>query len=135
MATNFSIQIINPENANGPKIEATIPHSLILNCYKFHPVQYENFRAVRFVLENPKRIFAGIREFNEGGWCFTGRPKSWYVKENVAVPFPSKYIFAVFLNSRFIIYEFRAEHIANDDEFCPIDWQNRFQALIWTNTS
>ena len=135
MPTNFSIQIVNPANISGPKIEAIIPHNLILHCYKYNPVKHENFRAARFVLENPKRIFSGIREFNDGGWCFTGRPQKWHVKENVEVPFPDKYVFAVFLNSRFVIYEFRAERVAGDDEYCPVDWQNRFGALIWTSTS
>ena len=135
MPTNFSIQIIDPNIIGGPKIEAIIPHGLILNCYKFFPVKYENFRAAKFVLENPQRIFARIREYNDGGWCFTGRPKTWHIKENVEVPFPDKYIFAVFLNSKFVVYEFRAEKVADDDEFCPIDWRNRFGALIWTNTS
>jgi hypothetical protein len=135
MPTNFCIQIVNPDDIGGPKIEAIIPHSLILNCYKYSPTKYQNFYAAKFVLENPKRIFARIREFNEGGWCFTGRPKTWYIKENVEVPFPDGYVFAVYFNSRFVIYEFRAEYAAGDDSLCPRDWQNRYGALIWTNTS
>lgn len=135
MPKNFSIKIINPNEPNGQKIEAVIPHGLILNCYKFYPVKHENFRATQHVLDNPKRIFTGIREFNEGGWCFTGRPATWYIKENVQVPFPDKFVFAVYLNPRFIVYEFRAEYAASDDALCPLNWQNRYGALIWKNTS
>ena len=43
---------------------------------------------------------ARIREFNDGGWCFTGRPKNWYIKENVEVPVPRHSMFSmIFLNS------------------------------------
>ena len=24
------------------------------------------------------------------------------------------------------------QRVAGDDEYCPVDWQNRFGALIWT---
>jgi hypothetical protein len=135
MSKNYVQQIIDPKNPNGPKIEATIPASLILNYYKFHPVRYENLVAAKFVLENPKRIFSGIRQFNEGGWCFTGKPKSWKVKEQVTAAFPDKFVFAVYLNSRFVLYECRAEIADNNDDCCPEDWENRYGALVWKSTS
>ena len=97
MANDFYIETINPEDAKGAKIQAIIPYRLILNYYKFHPVRYENFRAAKYVLEHPERIFSGTRQFNEDGWCFTGRPKVWYVKEQVEAPFPETLVFAVYL--------------------------------------
>lgn len=134
MPQNFYIDIIDPDNPEGPKTQATIPHRLILQYYKYHPVRYENFRAAKFVLENPARIFAGVRQFNEGGWCFTGRPKQWYVKADAIVPFPDELVFAVYLNSRLFVYEARAEKSASDDPLCPEDWQDRYSALVWKNT-
>jgi hypothetical protein len=135
MSKNFCTQIRNPEQPEGSKIEATIPHHLILNFYKFYPVRYENFRATKIVLENPLRIFSGVRQLNEGGFCFTGRPSKWYIKEDIVAPFPANLVFAVYLNPRYFVYECRAEPSADDDADCPEDWQNRFKALIWKNIS
>jgi len=135
MAHDFCIDIMNPDNPDGPKIQATIPHRLILNYYKYHPVRYENLRAARCVLLHPERIFSGVRQFNEGGWCFTARPRFWYIKENVAAEFPDNLVFAVYLNSRYFVYESRAEKAAQDDHMCPDNWQNRYGGLIWKSTS
>jgi hypothetical protein len=135
MSNDYFQPILNPADPKGEKIQAVLPYRLILRFYKFHPVRYENLRAARYVLENPERIFAGVRQFNEGGWCFTGRPKFWHVKETVAVPFPDDLVYAVYLNSRFVIYECRAERAARDDPSCPVDWQNRYTGLVWKNTS
>jgi len=129
------MEVINPDDPSGPKRQAIIPYQLVIHYYKYHPVRYENFRAVQYVLQNPDRIFAGIRQFNEGGWCFTGRPGTWYVKADVVLPFPDNLVFAVYLNSRMFVYEARAEYCATDDSLCPIDWQDRYGALIWKSTS
>ena len=135
MGKDYCTEIINPADPNGPKIQATIPYRLILNYFKYYPVRYENFRAARYVLQNPRRIFTGTRQFNEGGWCFTGRPISWYIKEQIEAPFPENLVFAVYLNPRFIVYECRAERAAHDDGDCPDDWQDRYKGLIWKTTS
>lgn len=135
MSKDYFTEIINPLDPKGPKIQATIPARLILNYYKFYPVRYENFRSAKHVLECPKRIFAGIRQFNEGGWCFTGRPMKWYIREHVEVPFPENLVFSVYLNPRFIVYECRAEPIDNNDANCPNDWENRYKGLVWKHTS
>jgi len=132
---NYSIQVINPDDPDGLKIEAIIPHRLILHYYKYDPVRYENFRAVRHVLETPRRIFAGVRRFNEGGWCFTGKPTTWYVRPEVQVPFPNGLVFAVYLNPRFYVYEARAEKAADDDDCSPVDWRNRYTTLKWKSIS
>jgi|ERR1022692_180769 hypothetical protein len=135
MPNDYLIEIINPIDPKGQKVQAIIPHTLILNYYKYHPVRFENFRTVRYVLANTDRIFSGIRQFNEGGWCFTGKPKSWYIKESVQAPFPENLVFSVYLNSRLYIYEARAEKCAVEDNLCPENWQNRYGALIWKTTS
>jgi hypothetical protein len=132
---DFFVNVIDPNDPAGQKVQAIIPHRLILRYYRFSPVRYENFRAAKDVLENPQRIFSGVRQFNEGGWCFTGRPKSWYIKEQVQAPFPEKLIFAVYLNSRLYVYEARAEPSATDDGLCPQDWKSRYGALIWKSIS
>ena len=126
---DFCTEIINPEDPAGKRIQAIIPHRLIARYYTFYPVRYENFRAAKLTLERPLRIFSGVRVLNEGGWCFTGRPKMWYTKETVIAPFPDGLIYAVYLNPRYYVYECRAEIAAKDDRECPEDWQNRYKAL------
>jgi len=135
MPNNYSLQVLDPANPQGPRVAAIIPHRLIMYWYKFFPVRYENFRAVKYVLENPKRIYSGVRVFNDGGWCFTGRPATWYVQEGVRVAFPNELVFAVYLNPRFYVYEARAETAAEDDRFSPVDWEDRYAALVWKNIS
>src|SRR6266516_2865758 len=105
MPNDYLIEIINPNNLKGPKTIAKIPYRVILNYYKYHPVRYENFRAAKCVLEHPDRIFSGVRQFNEGGWCFTGRPETWYILEGVSAPFPRHLIYAVYLNPKLDVYE------------------------------
>lgn len=135
MGSDYCILVMNPEEPSGTKIEAIIPYQLYSEYYTFQPAQYENLRAAKHVLENPLRIFSGVRVFNEGGWCFTGRPQSWYIREAVTAPFPETLIFAVYLNPRHYVYECRAEYAAQDDKECPKNWQNRYKALIWKSTS
>ena len=77
MAKDWCTGTINPNDPDGQRISVTIPAQVIENYYTFHPVRFENLRCAKCVLEKPLRIFAGIRQWNEGGWCFTGRPESW----------------------------------------------------------
>ncbi len=134
MPNDFFINIRDPHDPNGPHIQAKIPHLVFLNLYKYHPVRYENLRAAKFVLENTARIFAGVREFSEGGWCFTGKPLNWYIRETVTAPFPQSLVYAVYINPRVEVYETRAENSAPDDPLCPEGWQNRYSGLIWKST-
>lgn len=134
MGMDFEIRIIDPENPAKTTC-AIIPHDVYLNAYKFVPVVYENLRAAKFVLENPHRIFSGIRRFNDGGWCFTGRPEVWHVKESVTARFPDHLIFAVYLNPGRCVYEWRAEKADPDDHSSPEGWKDRYNALIWKRTS
>jgi len=83
MPNVYFIDIINPDNPGGPKVQAHFSPDVYLQSYKLNPVDYENLRAAKYVLENTCRIFSGIREFNDGGWCFTGKPKMWYIRQTV----------------------------------------------------
>lgn len=137
MAADFFCETIDPNNPDGPKIKAVFPAGYTLKLYKNWPVDYENLRAAKYVLENTKRIFLGIREFNEGGWCYTSKPKEWYIKENIVVPFPGdKLVFAVYVNPRMAVFECRPEQIATDDPFAPINWNTRYSGgLVWKSIS
>jgi len=135
LTRNYQYQTINPEDPTGPKIDVTIPGDLILKFYTTNYVKYQNFEAAKYVLDNPRRIFSGVRQFNEGGWCYVGCPQNWYIKERVCVPFPDNMIFTVYLNLNMFLYEFRAELRDDDDPLSPIDWKYRYRGLIWKSTS
>lgn len=135
MGMDFQIDAVDPRDPLNARTKIIIPHSVYLNIYKYYPVRYENLRVAKEVLQNPKRIFSGIRTYNEGGWCFTGRPKEWYINEKQIVPFPDYLIFAVYINPALCLYECRAEDAAEDDPESPKDWQKRYGALIWKSIS
>ncbi len=136
MAKDPTLWTVNPEDPEGSKVEATIPFWWASKLYKTSPVDFENLRAVKFVLENVDRIFRDIREFNKGGWCFTGRPERWCIRnESIEVPFPPEHVLAVYMNPRLWVFDFQAERASPDDPCSPVDWQNRYGALIWKSTS
>ena len=131
MGTNFKTEAVDPQNPCGKRIEVTIPYQVYLNLYKYSPVRYENLCCAKEVLLNPRRIFSGLREHNEGGWCFVGRPAKWHIKEFQTAPFPDYFVFTVYVNPNFQLYESRADKAAEDDVESPKDWQTRYGALIW----
>lgn len=134
-ADDYKCLTIDPLNPSGDKSYAIIPGSWYIELYKHSPVEYENLRCVKVVLEDPQRIFYGPREYNEGGWCMTGRPLEWHVKSDVVRPFPPDLVFAVYLNPHMRVYEARAEFAADDDRLAPIDWMNRYKGRIaWSGT-
>lgn len=135
MAADFACKTRNPLDPEGDPVDAIFPADLTLRWYKFSPVRYWNLIPAKFVLENVRRIFRGIREFREGGWCYTGRPATWFVREDVRVSFSEQQVFAVYLNPRMRVYECRAEYVAEDDRLCPADWRDRYGGLIWKSTS
>lgn len=135
MTRNFGIRTLDPRNPKADTIEVVIPGDLIERFYKEQVVRYENFRAVKTVLESPLRIFSGVRLLNQGGWCYVGRPEEWYIKENVTAPFPRNRLFAVYVNPNFRVYEFRAEETDVLDPDCPRNWEQRYGGLVWKRTS
>ncbi len=135
MGADFVCPTRDPQNPVSGVVDAVFPGRYTERLYKTAPVQYMNLIAAKFVLENVERIFFGVREFNEGGWCYTGRPIQWHIREDVVVPFPHDRVFAVYLNPHMRVYECRAEYAAHDDPQCPVNWQDRYRGLIWKSTS
>ncbi len=131
MTADFRCKTINPEDPDGPEIDAIFPAGYTARLFKYWPVDFENLRAAKFVLENAKRIFFGVRDFSKGGWCYTGRLTEWYIKERIEVPFPLDKVFAVYMNPRMHVYECRAEYADNEDPLCPVGWQTRYRGLTW----
>jgi len=135
MAADYLHLTVNPTNPDGPRIHAIFPAGLTLRSYKYAPVRYWNLITAKYVLAHVERIFFGVREYNEGGWCYTTRPRQWYVAEKVTAPFPDGRVFAVYLNPNMRVYECRAEEADPADMLAPKDWQDRYRGLVWKRTS
>jgi hypothetical protein len=131
----YSQKTLDPSNPTGPKIEVIIPYDIYARAYKYNSVKYENLRAVKEVLENPERIFWGVREYNEGGWCYVGRPQKIYIAENKIVDFPKDKVFAVYINDGYRVFDWILEVSDDKDNLNPKDWEGRYRSLVWKSTS
>lgn len=131
---NYEQETLDPNNPAGPKIKVVIPHFIYLRSYMYDPVQHENVRAVKEVLENPKRIFWGIREHNEGGWCYVGRPQTIYVMPTKVIDFPKDKVFAVYINSRLVVFDWCLEYADSEDKMNPKGWKDRYRSIKWKST-
>ena len=132
---NYEQETLDPDNPTGPKVKVIITHSIYDRVHKYNPVQYENLRAAKEVLENPKRIFWGIREHNEGGWCYVGKPTELYIKQNTVIDFPSDKVFAVYINQRLVVFDWCVEYADDKDGMSPKGWEERYRSLKWKSTS
>ncbi|OHB77286.1 MAG: hypothetical protein A2Z25_10540 [Planctomycetes bacterium RBG_16_55_9] len=132
---NYNQETIDPTNPNGPRIEAIIPYYIYSRAYKYDSVKYENLRAVKEVLENPKRIFWGIRAYSEGGWCYVGKPTELYIKENEKTDFPPNMVFAVYLTEKYEVFDWISEYMDEEDNLSPKNWRERYRSLVWLSTS
>ncbi|MFQ5962768.1 MAG: hypothetical protein ACE5KZ_00610 [Candidatus Scalinduaceae bacterium] len=105
----------------------------------YWPNDFINLYTVHEVLIKPNRIFSGLnRPYSDSSnkLCVVGKPLYWYIgNTNNKVPFPSGFVYVVFLNERYSVYEFGAEKADTDDSLSPIGWRDRFGELIWKKNS
>lgn len=104
------------------------------------PNRFLNLFTVYEVLNNPNRIFAGLkRPFSDSSkrLCVVGKPRYWYVgKENSSeVPFPSELVYLVFLSERNSVFEFGAEDADQEDPLSPVNYETRYGEILWKKTS
>lgn len=130
----FSVWAIDPE-APDRRIEALIPKEVLYNYYKTHPVTWHNVVVAKEVLENPARIYYGIRDHQKGGWCYTGRPMQFWKKPGITVPLPTTHLFTVYMNPSYHVYLWRLEKVDPQDLFAPIDWRERYGGMSWKRDS
>lgn len=128
------IKTVDPDNPTGPKIDVFLSPAICLRAYKYDSVKYENLRAAKEVLDNPQRIFWGIREHSEGGWCYTGKPTNLYTRENEVINFPNNLVFAVYVNDRYEIFDWIPEYIDEEDCLSPKNYKERYRGLKWPST-
>ena len=129
----FKQPVIDPRDPGGAPAVVTIPCDLIQRWYKYQSVDYENLETAKFVLEHPQRILGGVRDYEEGGYCYLARPSQWYVKSGVLAPFPAQLVFGVYVNPNLWLYEIQAEKTDKQDILLPINWKTRYrEGLLWT---
>ena len=132
MARWLTYSTLDPlDPLSGNKTEVRLPIDLIERLNKYRPVDFQNLWTVAKVFDAPKRIFYGLRELHEGGWCYVGKPDEWWIREKVKVPFPANLVFAVYLQQDLWVYAFRAEYADTDDPLSPQGWDQRYQRLVW----
>lgn len=127
------IETLDPNNPAGPRIAVFLPQDIVLRAYKYDSVKYENLRGLKEVLDNPKRIFWGIREYSEGGWCYTGIPPELYVTETEVIDFPKDKVFAVYITDRYEIFDWIVEYADDKDCLNPKGWEERYRSKKWPN--
>jgi hypothetical protein len=132
---NFYHKTLDPNNPTGPKIEVVIPHYIYERFFKYNSIKYENIRAVKEVLDNPLRIFWGIRAHSEGGWCYVGVPTSIYIQENITADFPRDKVFAVYISDNYEVFDWILEYVDDRDNLNPKGWEERYRSLRWKSTS
>lgn len=135
MANAHTSKIIFPPT--GQKIEIRIEYGFWDYLLKYQPVKFVNIETAFKVLNNPNRIFSGIKRpisTNADTLCFAGIPDTWYLREDLEVSFPDNLVYAVYLNSRKSIYDFRAEEADFEDRLIPKNWKLRYGGLLWKNS-
>ena len=133
----YECETIDPRRRDGSRTTVRLSIQLARKYLKLISVDYMNLGlCAKEVLDDPQRIFEGVRGYEEGGWCYTGRPSEIYVTEGVTAPFQERFVYAVYVSPSLEIYWWCPEKCDPQDPLCPLDWQNRYDGgLIWTNTS
>ena len=128
----FSHATIDPlEPCSGNTTKAKFHRGFLEHLSKNKPVDFFNLRTAIGVLDAPNRIFYGLRDLNDGGWCYVGKPKEWWIRETVIVPFPANMVFAIYLRDDIVVYNIRAEYADPIDTLSPLNWGERYEKVIW----
>ena len=132
----FCCQTIDPTAPTGGMWQVFLPTSVVDELFKRLGNDFWNLLlCAKPVLDNPKRIFEGVRDYEEGGWCYVGIPDEISPAEKVKAPFPPGFVYAVYVNPEREVYWWCLEKSAKDDPLCPEDWQERYGSLKWSRTS
>lgn len=136
MRDGYRVQAISPVNPETEHVDVVIPLDLARRWYKESSVDFDNLEIAKEVLENPLRIFEGVRDYEEGGFCYVGKPKSVYVRPKCTAPLPHDCVFTVYVNRNMRLYEIRTEAADKDeDPLSPKGWKERYGGLRWRSTS
>jgi hypothetical protein len=86
---------------------------------------------VQQVLAHPDAIFEGIRDHQEGGTCYTGRPSCAYTNSGSKIPPVPGKVYCVYLNPRGHYFVSRWEIADPDVPGLPLGYQGRYRIKVW----
>ena len=135
MAKDYYFDVRDPRNPENATVKSKLPGPLYQKHYKSNFVKYMNLKAAKEVIEDTKLIFAGVREFQEGGWCYVGKPSMHYIRDTITVPIPPGHVFTVYMNPVMMIYEWRLEITEGAGSLLPLGHKARYERLAWQSTS
>ena len=122
----------DPEDPAGGKIvDITFPGVLLTRWFAEAQVRVWNVKPAQSVLLDPDAVFAGVRTYNQGGWCYVGRPAMHFVRPNIEVSLPPGHVFAVYVNPARLAYQWRLEVADPEDSRLPVDWTSRYDDILW----
>ncbi|MCX5674736.1 MAG: hypothetical protein NTX87_06985 [Planctomycetota bacterium] len=129
------VDALNPHEQTGATWSVLLPIGLVRHWLKESEVDYQNLKhLVPEILRKPVAVFGGVRVYEQGGYCYLGKPADWYIRPNCLVPFPKERIFAVYVNPMCRLYEIQAEKVEPPSLYRPKGWKDRYEALLWSTT-
>jgi hypothetical protein len=85
-------------------------------------------------LRSPNSLWKGVREpdpgEDHGGYCFSKPFPNKINGEGQSCPNPDGYVFCVYVNAEFVIYEFRWDEPDAADNRLPNGWSTRFHERV-----
>lgn len=125
--------------------EFKIPSDLIERYLRYGPAhKFFDLHILPHVLQNPGAIFEGLeRDEQQNGLCYAGIPPSIRREikgstgrggaelDLIELPPPDGMTFAVFMNVRYVIFDWRWEQADANNAGHPIEWDTRFNKRLW----
>lgn len=105
----------NPDDTVTAYVDETL-----LSELEEKPQRTQNIRTAIDVLKNPLLVAETFRHEKKSGYCYTGLPKYYYYSRDVRAPIPEGKVFAVFLDTRYHMFEWRLERCDPTDRFLPM---------------
>ncbi len=85
------------------------------------------------VLAKPRAVFSGVRDYEQGGYCYCGLPTAAYTNGGSKVPPRPGMIYCVYVDPRDWVYEWGWEVPDEIEVSLPEDYDapERFERMIW----
>jgi hypothetical protein len=100
------------------------------------PGKCHDVRIARTVLEDPRRIYSGIRpdEVDDWGWCYVSPYNSHFSERGKEVDLEGEWLFLAFISPRYTLLEWGLERPTEGDPLLPESANIRFGQLVWPTT-
>jgi hypothetical protein len=86
---------------------------------------------VQEVLLHPVAVFEHIREHQDGGYCYSGKPSCRFTNGGSKIPPMPNMVYCVYVNNAGRYFESGWEQEDPDKPGYPLGYQDRFKTTIW----